>query len=146
MPLLSERDDSELAGVRVLVVEDTWHVARALKGLLEGLGMEVIGPAATVSEAEEHAAAQMPELALIDINLKGEMAYSLIDHLHDEGIPIIVVSGYAVLASLTEKAAAILQKPYQASELIAALHDVVEAGPRIASAPRSAVCRRSHRR
>ena len=125
MPLLSERDDSQLTGVRVLVVEDTWHVARAMKNLLEGLGMEVIGPAATVSEAEQHAAAQMPEVALIDINLKGEMAYGLIDHLHDKDIPIIVVSGYAVLASLTEKAAAILQKPYEASELIAALHGVV---------------------
>ena len=125
MPLLSERNDSELAGVRVLVVEDAWHVARAMKGLLQSLGMEVIGPAATVSEAEQYAAAQMPALALIDINLKGEMAYSLIDHLHDKDIPIIVVSGYAVLASLTEKAAAILQKPYEASELIAALHGVV---------------------
>ena len=125
MLLPSERDNSELAGVRVLVVEDTWHVAKALKGLLDGLGMEVIGPAATVSEAEQHAAAQMPELALIDINLKGEMAYGLIDHLHDKDIPIIVVSGYAVLASLTGKAAAILQKPYEASELIAALHGVV---------------------
>ena len=125
MPLLSEREDSELAGVRVLVVEDAWHVARAMKGLLESLGMEVIGPAATVSEAEEHAVALMPELALIDINLKGEMAYGLIDHLRDKDIPIIVVSGYAVLASLTEKAAAILQKPYEASELIAALRGVV---------------------
>ena len=67
----------------------------------------------------------MPQLALIDINLKGAMAYSLIDHLHDEGVPIIVVSGYAVLTSLTEKAAAILQKPYPASDLIAALHGVV---------------------
>lgn len=125
MPLLSERDDSELAGVRILVVEDTWHVARAMKGLLESLGMEVIGPAATVSEAAQLAGAQMPALALIDINLKGEMAYGLIDHLHDKDIPIIVVSGYAVLASLTEKAAAILQKPYEASELIAALHGVI---------------------
>ena len=125
MPLIIERDGSELAGVRVLVVEDIWHVARALKGLLEGLGMEVIGPAATASEAEQLAAARMPALALIDINLKGEMAYSLIDHLHDKGVPIIVVSGYAVLTNLTEKAAAILQKPYQASELIAALHAVV---------------------
>ena len=125
MPLLSERDDSQLTGVRVLVVEDTWHVARAMKGLLESLGMEVIGPAATVSAAKQYAAAQMPALALVDINLKGERAYGLIDHLHDKDIPIIVVSGYAVLASLTEKAAAILQKPYEASELIAALHGVV---------------------
>ena len=125
MALLSERDASELAGVRVLVVEDTWHVAKAMKSLLEGLGMEVIGPAATVSEAEQHAAAQMPQLALIDMNLKGEMAYGLIDHLHDKNIPIIVVSGYAVLARQTEKTAAFLQKPYKASDLIAALHGVV---------------------
>ena len=96
-----------------------------MKGLLESLGMEVIGPAATVSEAEQYAASQMPALALVDINLKGERAYGLIDHLHDKDIPIIVVSGYAVLASLTGKAAAILQKPYEASELIAALRGVV---------------------
>jgi hypothetical protein len=44
-----------------------------MKGLLESLGMEVIGPAATVSEAEQYAAAQMPALALIDNNLKGAL-------------------------------------------------------------------------
>jgi len=36
-----------LAGVRVLVVEDTWFVADALKDLLESFGTLVVGPAAT---------------------------------------------------------------------------------------------------
>ena len=34
-------DPSVLRGVSVLVVEDAWHVATALKGVLEQLGMHV---------------------------------------------------------------------------------------------------------
>jgi hypothetical protein len=42
---------SGLKGVRVLVVEDHWHVANSLKLLLETEGMEVSGPAATTADA-----------------------------------------------------------------------------------------------
>ena len=34
-------DPSALRGVSVLVVEDAWHVAKAMKGVLEQLGMHV---------------------------------------------------------------------------------------------------------
>jgi CheY-like chemotaxis protein len=34
--------------LRVLIVEDTWHVANALKALLEELGASVVGPATTL--------------------------------------------------------------------------------------------------
>ena len=91
---------TELKGVRVLVVEDNWHVANSLKLFLETEGMEVSGPAATTTDARRLAAAQKPDLAVVDLNLKGEMAYALIDQLHDQGVPIVVVSGYAVLRSL----------------------------------------------
>jgi len=107
--------------VRVLVVEDAWHVATALKALLETLGMEVVGPAATISEAERLAVAGVPEVAVVDINLKGEMAYGLIDQLIDLGVGVVVVSGYAVLPGLTEKVAAVLQKPFNGPELLATL-------------------------
>ena len=36
---MSSSDASDLKGVRVLVVEDTWHVAKALKSWLERLEM-----------------------------------------------------------------------------------------------------------
>lgn len=126
----SEMELAELRNVRVLVVEDAWHVATALRGLLEGLGMQVVGPAASVLEAERLAAAQMPEVAVVDVNLKGEMAYGLVDQLHDSGVPVIVVSGYAVLPSLTEKAVVILQKPFNGPDLVTALQHAISSSRR----------------
>ena len=118
-----------LNGVRVLVVEDHWPVANALKLFLETEGMEVSGPAATTADARRLAAAQKPELAVVDINLKGEMAYALIDQLHDQGVPIVVVSGYAVLPGLTDKVVAVLQKPFKAPELLAVLRRALSPDP-----------------
>ena len=57
----------------------------------------------------------------MDINLKGEMTYDLIDRLHDPGVRIVVVSGYPALLNSIEQAAAILQKPYQRNELLKSL-------------------------
>ena len=49
------------------------------------------------------------------------MAYGLIDQLNAQGVRIVVVSGYAVLPGLTEKVAAVLQKPINGPVLLAAL-------------------------
>jgi two-component system, response regulator PdtaR len=117
---------SLLKGVHVLVVEDTWHVAKALKSALERLGMHVSGPAATTAEAKELISRQIPAVAVVDINLKREMACGLIDELHDLGTRVLVVSGYAVPPVSAEKVAAILQKPFTAAELLGALYAVVE--------------------
>jgi len=116
---------SLLEGVRVLVVEDAWHVAKALKSALERLGMCVCGPAATTDEARQLVAAQMPAIALVDVNLKREMACDLIDDLHAQGVRIVVISGYAVPPVPAEKVAIVLQKPFSANELVAALQTVV---------------------
>jgi DNA-binding response OmpR family regulator len=107
-----------LEGVRVLVVEDTWHVAKALKSALEQVGMDVSGPAATTAEARRLMVEQMPLVAVVDVNLKGEMAGGLIEELHDQGVSVVVVSGYAVPPISADKAAAILQKPFSGSELL----------------------------
>ena len=118
-------DLSLLKGVHVLVVEDTWHVAKALKSALEQVGMHVSGPAATTAEAKRLVAAQVPALAVVDVNLKREMASDLIDDLHEQGVRVVVVSGYAVPPVSAQKVAAILQKPFSAAELLNALHSVV---------------------
>jgi DNA-binding NtrC family response regulator len=103
-------------------VEDTWHVANALKALLEELGASVAGPAATLNDAERLLAAHVPEVAIVDINLKGEMAYGLIDRLNDRGARIVVMSGYAVPQVVQAKVFAVLQKPFNAKALLAVLH------------------------
>jgi CheY-like chemotaxis protein len=83
--------------------------------------MKVSGPAGTAADARRLAAKDKPDLAVVDINLKGEMAYDLIDELHDQGIRVVVVSGYALLPQLTDKVVAVLQKPFNGPELLAAL-------------------------
>ena len=118
-------DSSSLKGMRVLVVEDAWHVARAMKALLEHLEMLVIGPTATTAEARRLIAANNPRLALVDINLKHETACGLIDELHARGISVIVVSGYAVPAVAKEKVVAFLQKPFSGNALTAAMREAV---------------------
>jgi DNA-binding NtrC family response regulator len=75
----------------------------------------------TAADARRLAAKDKPELAVVDINLKGEMAYDLIDELHDQGVRVVVATGYAVLPRLSEKVAAVLQKPFNGPALLAAL-------------------------
>src|SRR4029079_4113800 len=124
-PCGSESHLSELKGVSVLVVEDTWPVAKALKGVLEQLVMHVIGQTARAADARRLVASQAPIVALVDVNLKQEMAGDLIDELHERGIRVIIVSGYAVPPVSMEKAAAFVQKPFNGKELVAALRAAV---------------------
>jgi CheY-like chemotaxis protein len=107
----------DLKGVRVLVADDQWHAAIALKSLLEAEGMAVTGPAATPADALPLAIDPKPDLAVIDLNLRGEMAYALIDQLHDQGIRIVVASGYAVMP--VDMVAHVLQKPFNGPEMAA---------------------------
>jgi len=112
---------ADLRGVRVLVVEDHWHVANALRSFLETEGMKVGGPVATTADARRLATEQKPDLAVVDIHLKLETAYVLIHQLDDLGVRVVVLSGYAVLPELTEKVVAVLQKPFNPPELLGAL-------------------------
>lgn len=93
--------------------------------------MVVAGPAAGLGDAERLLAARDPEVAIVDINLKGEMAYGLIDRLHSRGVRIVVISGYAVPQIEQGKVAAILQKPFTAKSLLAILRQAVANGHRI---------------
>jgi DNA-binding response OmpR family regulator len=80
-----------------------------------------VGPAPTTADAHRLATEQELDLAVVDINLRGELSYALIDQLYDLGVPVVVVSGYSVLPQLTEKVAAVLQKPLNGAELLVAL-------------------------
>jgi len=112
---------SGLRGVRVLLVEDSWQVADALSLLLEKTGMIVSGPVSTVKEAQRLVAAHDPTLAIVDVNLKGEMAYGLMDWLNERGIKVLVISGYADLPQSLGQFAVILHKPFTAAALLTTL-------------------------
>jgi CheY-like chemotaxis protein len=110
-----------LSGLRVLVVEDSWHVATAIQSLLRSFGAEVAGPVASTADAERLLAEQLPHVAIVDINLRGgELAYGLIDKLNELAVRVIVVSGYSAPRLQQDKVVAVLQKPITEAELLAA--------------------------
>ena len=84
-----------LEGRRVLVVEDEYLLAEDLHEELERQGAEVLGPVASVAEALELLRqGPAPHMAILDINLGGEMAYPVADALLARGIPFLFATGY----------------------------------------------------
>jgi CheY-like chemotaxis protein len=74
----------DLSGVRILLVEDAWHLGNALKDLLQSYGAEVAGPVATSADVQRLASEQPPDAALVDFTLRnGERADVLIDRQND---------------------------------------------------------------
>jgi DNA-binding NtrC family response regulator len=113
---------STLNGLRVLLVEDSWHVGIALRNLLQALGADVAGPAATSAEAERLISDPPQDAALVDFNLRGgERPHALVDRLHHLGVRVIIISGYAVVPVAPGKVAAILQKPICQTKLLESL-------------------------
>jgi DNA-binding NtrC family response regulator len=106
---------------RILVVEDDWYIADAMAALLEKEGAVVIGPVATVAEAAPLVGAGPIDLAVVDLNLQGEMADDLVERLFDNRITAVVVTAYEPQESVAERAFATLRKPVAPDTLLDAL-------------------------
>lgn len=91
-----DEDERCLVGRCLLVVEDEYMIAIDLASFLEGLGADVIGPAGTVQEGldlvERHGSRL--DVALLDVNLRGERVYPVADALTVRGVPIVFTTGY----------------------------------------------------
>jgi DNA-binding NtrC family response regulator len=121
-----EAELSELEGLNVLLVEDSWHIGIAMKNLLRLMGAGVAGPAATAAEARRLLSEHTPDVAIVDVSLRGgERADDLIDRLHDQGVPVLVISGYAEFPEVSGKAVAVLQKPVSEAQLLANLRPLI---------------------
>jgi DNA-binding NarL/FixJ family response regulator len=105
-----------------VLIEDSWAISVGLERLLEDLGANVLGAAATIADAQSLISERVPDVALVDISLRGdEQAFGLIDWLHVRGIRVVVMSGYSPHILRRVKADAILQKPVDEAELLATL-------------------------
>jgi len=86
---------ANLSGYRVLVVEDNYFVADEMRATLEEQGAAVVGPAPTVVRAlgllEQ---AGPPDAAVLDINVRGDLSYPVVDALRARGVPFVFVSAY----------------------------------------------------
>jgi DNA-binding response OmpR family regulator len=107
---------------RILVVEDDYLVAMDIARALERAGAEVIGPAPAVEAALDALARSMPDGAILDINLGGEMAFPVADALMARGVPFIFATGYdAQVIPLRFTHVKRCEKPMASEQICAAL-------------------------
>jgi CheY-like chemotaxis protein len=85
---------SRMSAKRVLVVEDEYLVAMDMSMWLEAAGAHVVGPASNVSAALEALKSAELDGAILDVNLRGEMAFPVADALVARGIPFVFTTGY----------------------------------------------------
>ena len=107
---------------RILVAEDEYFIADEIAEALRAAGAVVVGPAATVPEAADLAAAGPLQGAVLDVNLNGTMIWPVADILVALGVPVLLATGYD--AGVVPPAYAHLprcEKPVTGRELIRAL-------------------------
>jgi two-component SAPR family response regulator len=81
-------------GFLVLIVEDEFLLALDLELILLQHGWRVLGPAMTVNEALLLLKAERPDVALLDVNLRGEMVTPVAETLRTLGVPFVLASAY----------------------------------------------------
>lgn len=84
--------DCNFNGKRVLVVEDDYLIASQLAHALDKSNAVVVGPFSSLPEAQNQVI--VSELAVLDINLKGQLAFDLADRLRFHDVPFVFYTGF----------------------------------------------------
>ena len=117
-----------LQGARILIVEDEYFIADDLARALREAGATTVGPVGTVKQADDLLSSkERIDAAILDLNLRGEMAYALAERLAAADLPLLIVSGYsgdAMPDSL--RGVAQLEKPITPARVIAKLCEQLE--------------------
>jgi DNA-binding response OmpR family regulator len=90
----------EFAGLRVLLVEDDILIAMELEEFLRDLGCEVVGPFGRLDHAIDALSRERVDGAVLDLNVRGQLTFPLIERLRRDNIPVVLCSGYADLPDI----------------------------------------------
>ena len=118
--------------VKILIVEDEAITAEDLRIELQKMGYEVCALAPTGEKAIEIAEKERPDVALMDIRLRGDMnGFVVAGKIKSRfGIPSIYMSGYAeekIKAEATVKNPfGVLSKPVNGDELKEAISSILK--------------------
>ncbi|HZP99850.1 MAG TPA: response regulator [Reyranella sp.] len=122
------RSDSAgaLAGLRVFLAEDEFHVLQLTEDMLLELGCVVTESVSRLRAALDMAAATQAQVAVLDVNLHGKKIFPVAQVLRERGIPIVFSTGYGEDGTVGEwKACPVAQKPFAIEQLRAALSQLL---------------------
>ena len=97
----------------ILIVEDEPLIAMMLEDFLESMGHRISGTCDTVGQALEEAERGGFDLAILDVNLKGESVWPVATALREKGTPFVLASGGHVEPPPPEfQDAPMIEKPF----------------------------------
>ena len=97
----------------ILIVEDEPLIAMMLEDFILSLGHQVTDNCDSVSSALQAVYVRGFDLAILDVNLKGESVWPVATALRASGIPFVLASGGQVDPPPAEFAdVALIEKPY----------------------------------
>ncbi len=120
-----------MAGMRVVVVDDSSFSIAFIRGILEEHGFEVVGEAGSLEEVKKVVQEKKPNLVTMDMTLPGTDGLECTRAIHeiDRGIRVIVVSSMKddeiVQTAKDNGVSAYIQKPVDSEELITAIKRIM---------------------
>lgn len=114
------------AGLKILVIEDEVILFLLIEDMLNELGVAEAWHAVSIRDALAILDDRRPDAAVLDVNLAGEMAYSIANRLDESSIPFVFVTGYGRGGIPQEWAAyPVIEKPFELQTLAASLGSVL---------------------
>jgi DNA-binding LytR/AlgR family response regulator len=135
----------EMSQLKVLIVEDDLMISESLKDILRILNHKVVGIADNADEAIELCNKDLPDLALLDIQISGDIdGVDLAEIIRDQfEIPFIFTTAYAdnetVLRARDKGPFGYLVKPYGIKEVNAAIQIAKASFDRLKTAEKAVI-------
>jgi DNA-binding NtrC family response regulator len=109
-------------GRRVIIVDDEMMITMLLEEMLVTLGHTVVGIAGRLDSALDLARSAEADIAILDVNLNGEVSFPVAKVLAERGLPFMFATGYGALGlEAPFQNAVTLKKPFELKDLSQAL-------------------------
>jgi DNA-binding response OmpR family regulator len=137
MSLSLQSDPPAAARPKVLIVEDSPLVAMVLEEFIAELGWESVGPATRVAAACAMAREAEFDVALVDVNLDGEMSWPVGAALRERGAPFAFATGYDGASILPPefRGTPVIAKPFALEEVKRRIEELLAARKPMSGSP-----------
>jgi DNA-binding response OmpR family regulator len=111
------------ASRNILIVEDEPLIAMMLEDFLESLGHSIAATCDSVDAAMAEVEKGGFDVAILDVNLKGQNVWPVATRLREQGVPFVIASGGHVDPPPAEFATVpLIEKPYTVDRVTPAIN------------------------